>query len=273
MRRSCDNSRVKSSHSTEASVVARARLAFDRAAPSYDAAAEFQCLICDRLVGLLPGDLDPARIADLGCGTGYTSQKVAHRYPRAEVLAIDFAPSMLGLARSRGCANHWIGANLQQLPLRADTMDLACSSLALQWCDPAQAFAEAARILRPGGMLAIATVGPGTLGELEEAFTDIDSHDHVMHFRDLASLDALVSAAGLRLVHTLEEPLTLYRRNLHSILRELKAIGANTVGSRRRRGMLSRAAWHVVEQRYESLRSDAGLPVTYSALYLLATLP
>ena len=264
---------MKSSRSDELSVVARARSAFDRAATSYDAAAEFQCLICDRLVGLLPHDLDPARIVDLGCGTGYTSWKLAGRYSRVEILAIDFAPSMLELARSRANAEHWIGANLQHLPLRSETVDLACSSLAMQWCDPAQAFAEAARILRPGGMLAIATVGPGTLGELESAFAGIDGHDHVMQFSELASLEASVSAAGLRPVQAIEEPLTLYRPNLHSIVRELKAIGANTVGPRRRRGMLSRAGWHTVEQRYESLREAAGLPVTYSALYLLATRP
>ncbi|MGB7989705.1 MAG: malonyl-ACP O-methyltransferase BioC [Candidatus Methylophosphatis roskildensis] len=264
---------MKSSRSSEASVVALARSAFDRAATSYDAAAEFQCLICDRLVGLLPHEIEPALIADLGCGTGYTSRVLASRYLRAEILAIDFAPSMLDLARSRADAEHWIGADLQHLPLRANTVDLACSSLALQWCDPAQAFAEAARILRPGGVLAIASVGPGTLGELEHAFAGIDGHDHVIEFSDLASLEARVSAAGLRLTQAIEEPLTLHRPNLHSIVRELKAIGANTVGPRRRRGMLSRAGWQAVEQRYESLRGAAGLPVTYAALYLIATRP
>lgn len=264
---------MKSSHSTEASVIARARLAFDRAAASYDAAAEFQRRICDRLVGLLPGDLDPLRVADLGCGTGYSTRHLASRFVRAEILGIDFAPSMLQQARGDGGARYWIGADLQALPLPPKSVDLACSSLALQWCDPAQAFCEAMRILRPGALLAIATVGPGTLAELESAFAGVDGHDHVMQFCDAARLAALAEAAGLRVAQALAEPLTLYRPDLHSILRELKAIGANTVGSRRRRGMLSRAGWQAVERRYESMRGAAGLPVTYSALYLLATRP
>lgn len=255
------------------SVVARARSAFDRAAGSYDAAAEFQCLICDRLVGMLPPEIEPLRIVDLGCGTGYSSLQLARRFPRAEILAIDFAPSMLVRARDRAGADHCIGADLQRLPLRSNTVDLACSSLALQWCDPLQAFGEAARVLRPGAMLALATVGPGTLRELDSAFAGIDEHDHVMDFSGLASLQAQLAAAGLRLVHALDEPLTLFRPNLHGILRELKAIGANTVGPRRRRGMLSRAGWQAVERRYESLRGAAGLPVTYCALYLLAIRP
>lgn len=222
---------------------------------------------------MLPNEIAPTRIADLGCGTGYTSEKLAIRFPGAEILAIDFAPAMLRLARGRGYAEHWIGADLQHLPLRAATADLACSSLALQWCDPAQALVEAARVLRPQGMLALATLGPGTLAELENAFAEIDGHDHVMQFCDAAGLAALAEPAGLRLLHALAEPLTLYRPNLHSILRELKAIGANTVGPGRRRGMLSRAGWHTVEQRYEALRCSKGLPVTYAAIYLLAIRP
>lgn len=264
---------MKSSHSTEALVVERARLAFDRAATSYDAAAEFQRRICDRLVGLLPADIEPLRVADLGCGTGYSTRHLADRFERAEILGVDFAPSMLQQARGDGGARYWIGANLQALPLRPESVDLVCSSLALQWCDPAQAFSEAMRVLRPGAMLAIATVGPGTLAELQHAFAGIDGNDHVMQFCGADRLAALATATGLRIAHALEEPLTLYRPDLHSILRELKAIGANTVGSRRRRGMLSRAGWQTVERRYESLRGAAGLPVTYSALYLLATRP
>lgn len=254
-------------------MVARARLAFDRAAASYDGAAEFQRLICDRLIDMLPNGCEPARILDLGCGTGYTSRKLAARFPDAEILAIDFALSMLGLAASRDDATHWIGADLQHLPLREGSVDLACSSLALQWCDPAQAFAEAARVLRPQGLLALATVGPGTLAELENAFTAIDGHDHVMQFCDATSLESQIVSAGMRLFRSFAEPLTLYRPSLQSILRELKAIGANTVGAGRRRGMLSRAGWQAVEQRYEAQRCGAGLPVTYAAIYLLATRP
>lgn len=248
-------------------------MAFDRAAASYDAAAEFQRLICDRLVGLLPNGLDPPHIVDLGCGTGYSSRKLAVRFPGACILAVDFAPSMLSLARHRSEASQWIGADLQHLPLRAASVDLACSSLALQWCDPEQAFAEAARVLRPQGLLAVATLGPGTLEELQSAFAEIDGHEHVMRFCDVATLEALLAAAGLKLVQSLAEPVTLYRPDLHRILRELKAIGANTVGPDRRRGMLGRAGWQAVERRYESLRVSMGLPVTYAAVYLLAVRP
>lgn len=168
------------------------RNAFDRAAPTYDAAAEFQRLICDRLVDMLHADPPPHDIADLGCGTGYTSRKLALRYPAADILALDFAPAMLAIARRHGCARHWVAADVQRLPVATASMDLLCSSLALQWCDAAAAFAEAARVLRPGGQFAIATVGPGTLCELADAFAGVDRHDHVLRFATLEEI-----AAGL----------------------------------------------------------------------------
>lgn len=252
---------------------ARVRAAFDRAAPSYDAAAEFQRLICDRLIETLAHDLAPHDVVDLGCGTGYTSERMSLRFPLARITAIDFAPAMLQLARSRRHGHHWIAADVQHLPLASGSMDLVCSSLALQWCDPATAFAEAARVMRHGGWFALATVGPGTLGELEGAFAGIDSHDHVLKFHPLDELAGHLEAGGLRVERAIAEPLTLHRPDLPAILRELKAIGANNAGPRRRRGILGRAAWRQIEQRYEQLRGPAGLPVTYRALYLLATKP
>lgn len=249
------------------------RAAFDRAAASYDAAAEFQRLICDRLVALLPCERTPATIADLGCGTGYTSAALATRYPQAELYALDFAPAMLGVARARANARHWIAADVQHLPLRSASMDLLCSSLALQWCDSAAAFDEAARVLRPGGTLALATVGPGTLHELAKAFAGIDEHDHVLHFHALDALEEQIRSAGFALRLARREDLTRFRPDLRAIVRELKAIGANNVGPRRRRGVLGRAAWRGVEQRYEALRRPQGLPVTYAALYLIGERP
>lgn len=249
---------------------ARVRSAFDRAARTYDAAAEFQRIICDRLIDSLRAGVVVQQIADLGCGTGYASSRLAGRFPGARICAIDFAPAMLTLARRQGKADHWIAADLQRLPLADRSMDLLCSSLALQWCEPSAVFREAARVLRPGGWLALATVGPGTLAELADAFAGIDGNDHVLRFLPLGSLVAALESAGLCVENATDEPLTLFRPNLRAILRELRDIGANNAGPRRRRAVLGRTAWHRIEQRYETLRVQAGLPVTYRALHLIA---
>jgi len=74
----------------------RARLSFERAAADYDRVAVLQREIADRLLGRLDYiRLAPQRILDLGTGTGYAIDPLTRRYPRARVLALDFAQGML----------------------------------------------------------------------------------------------------------------------------------------------------------------------------------
>ncbi|NIO41953.1 MAG: methyltransferase domain-containing protein, partial [Burkholderiales bacterium] len=51
-------------------------------------------------------------------------------------------------------------ADVQQLPLAADTVDLIWSNLALHWVeDLSAAFAQMFRALRPGGLLMFSILG------------------------------------------------------------------------------------------------------------------
>lgn len=51
------------------------------------------------LLGLLPDELEGARVLDAGCGAGQMSVALAER--GAEVVAVDIAPSLLEVARAR----------------------------------------------------------------------------------------------------------------------------------------------------------------------------
>ena len=158
------------------------RAAFDKAADHYDAVAAVQRAACDRLLDLATGQgFQPGRVLDAGCGTGYALPGLRRRFPAAELLALDFAPAMLrrhpaGLARP-------LCADLEHLPLADGCLDAIWSSYALQWCAPGRAFPELARGLRPGGQLWIATLGPGTLAELRDAFRQVDDAEHVLPFQ------------------------------------------------------------------------------------------
>ncbi|HHJ20375.1 MAG TPA: methyltransferase domain-containing protein, partial [Gammaproteobacteria bacterium] len=98
-----------------------ARLAFSRAAETYDGAAVLQREVGARLLSRLEYiKLDPLRIMDLGTGTGEAIEPLLQRYRKASVLAVDFAAPMVAKARRRG---HWyrrpggICADAHQLPL------------------------------------------------------------------------------------------------------------------------------------------------------------
>ncbi len=249
------------------------REAFDSAAASYDSAATVQREICLRLAafaGSLPRTTDMLRVVDAGCGTGYGLGLLAKLCPGATSIALDFAPSMLTHLDARtGVPALPLCADLEAIPLAAASVDAIWSSLALQWCEPDTALREFARILRPGGVAWIATLGPQTLHELRDAFAEIDDADHVIRFHSRDRWLAEAAAAGFELCASDDAPAFALAPDLRTLLRDIKAIGAHSVGAQRRRRPLGRASWRKLETRYESHRRDDGLlPATYDVILL-----
>lgn len=242
------------------------RRAFDRAAGSYDAAADLQRRVCSLLLAEL-AEPAPPRILDAGCGTGYALGLLAGRWPDARIVAADFAPSMVAAAGGGVCAD------IEALPFAAASFDLYWSSLSFQWCDAGRAIAEAARVLAPGGRLAISSLAPGTLAELQEAFAGTDHHRHVLDFPPTAVLATACATAGLADARLERQTLRFHHGDLAALLRELKALGANQVGTQRRPGLMGRAAWQSVERRYEAARTPAGLPATFEVILCTASKP
>lgn len=109
------------------------------------------------LEGLLAFLDEDWTIADLGCGTGQTSQSVAPFVGR--VIAVDDSPAMLTAARTRlaGVDNVELRqGRLEDLPIESDALDAAMSVMVLHHlADPSRVLAEAARAIRPGGKLLV----------------------------------------------------------------------------------------------------------------------
>lgn len=108
----------------------------------------------------LPGDVDGARILELGCGTAYLSAWLARAGARP--VALDLSPAQLATARRcqrvRGPVFPLVEADGAALPLRSGTFDMVVSEYgAAPWCEPARWIGEAARVLRPGGRLIFLT--------------------------------------------------------------------------------------------------------------------
>ena len=248
------------------------RRAFDRAAATYDAAAELQRRVRDELLSRLDYvKLEPAAVLDLGAGTGHAALALKRRYPASTVLAVDLAESMLREARRRQTLFRRfqrVCADAAALPLRSASVELVFSSLMLQWCDvPDGVFAECRRVLRPGGLLSFATFGPDTLVELRRAWAAADDGVHVSRFLDMHDVgDALVRAGFAEPVMDVDR-VTLTYAEVRDLMRDLKAIGAHNAASGRRRGLTGRSTFARVVDAYERERRDGRLPATYEVVY------
>jgi malonyl-CoA O-methyltransferase len=248
------------------------RRAFDRAAATYDAAAELQYEIGDRLLERMDFiRLKPRRILDLGAGTGMFSSALMKRYRAADVVALDIAPAMLQSARSRG---GWfrkplcVCADGERLPFADDSFDFIFSNLMLQWCCDLEAtFAELRRVLAPGGLLMFTTFGPDTLMELRASWEAVDGFTHVNRFIDLHDVgDSLVRTRWAEPVMD-SERITVTYRELGRLMQDLKQIGAHNVNAGRPHGLTGRQRWQQFTAAYEGLRKDGVLPASYEVVY------
>ena len=108
----------------------------------------------DAMLGLL----DPEWVvADLGCGTGDAAERLAPVV--SEVVAVDRERAMLEASRKRLAEFdniRFVEGDLLDLDLKSESVDAAVMMLVLHHLrEPSAAVAEAARILRPGGVLLV----------------------------------------------------------------------------------------------------------------------
>jgi malonyl-CoA O-methyltransferase len=255
------------------------RRSFERAAATYDAAAVLQNEVCERMLARLDYvKLRPAAILDAGTGTGNALPGLQRRFPKARIVALDLALSMVQRARARVPA--WerlllrraaplpLCADIEQMPLADASVALAWSSLALQWVnDPPRAFGELHRVLAPGGLLMFSTFGPDTLTELRAAYRAIDSRTHVNRFIDMHDIGDMLVHRGFADPVMDMERVTLTYGDVRELMRDLKAIGAHNVTQGRPPGLSAKSRIATVARNYEALRRDGRLPATFEVVY------
>ena len=253
--------------------------ALDRAAGTYDAIAQFQHRVCERLATMLPDtplkqsfDLaQTIQILDGGCGTGYGTSLLRRHWPEANITGCDLSPEMVRKTSERNIGINAVCGDLEHLPFASASIHLAWSSLALQWCQPALAYAELQRILTPGGQLVFSTLGPDTLHELNTAFTGIDTHSRVLPFSTASQLETALCKAGFGQITITTENWVTQHSSFNTLLASIRGIGANQTGGNRRRSMMGKTAWQTAKSRYETLRDTDGLlPATYQLILVKA---
>jgi len=105
-------------------------------------------------------EFKPRDILDMGCSVGHQTLPWKRAYPDANVTGVDVAAPCLryahGRAQSQGVAAHFVQADATKLPFPDQSFDLVYSSMFLHELplrDIKAVFAEARRLLRPGGLM------------------------------------------------------------------------------------------------------------------------
>lgn len=258
----------------------KVRDSFHRQATEYDSYAVVQCRVVEKIVGVLQAQqVAPKRLLDVGAGTGRLLAAVTDLYPEAGAVGVDLAPGMCRIASHNLAAKrvHVVNADAEHLPFDSGCFDLVLSTSTYQWLHSLdEAFAEARRVLAPGGLFCFALFGERTLFELRASYKSVlkDGTDRSHSFLGAAEVDAFLQQAGFMVENVSSELEVEWHPDVPELLRSLKRIGAGSTAPAAARGLAERRVMLEMMSAYrKAYGAEQGIPATYEVIYGLARKP
>ncbi|MCV2401403.1 malonyl-ACP O-methyltransferase BioC [Marinomonas sp. C2222] len=248
---------------------------FDRASLSYDTYAEFQRVVLDRLLPMLPsGSYD--RVLDLGAGTGQALSDLIQKTQPSFCLALDLSCQMLSVAQSRFPELdevHYLCADAESLPLANGSLDLAFSSLAIQWSlSPEALFDGLFQVLKPGGYFVFSTLLENSMPEIEGAWSAIGSPNHVHRYVSSNVLSGQLEEANFKVLSLYKSKIAMQFDSPESAINSLKKVGASLIRSDEH-NTVSPSKWKAFIKEYERQRSEEGIPLSYQVAFVVVQKP
>ena len=196
-------------------------------------------LVLDRLVGA------DTRLLDVGCGSGRFCVLAGER--GARVAGIDATPELLAIARERNPGADLRHGDLQFLPWDDASFDVVTGFNAFFYAaDIVAAFREAARVVRPGGHVALTAFGRPERCESTPVLEFLGPLLPEFAVEDEGPLEPLLAQAGLETVEAGHLEIAEEYPDLETLLRAWLSIGpvrlaVRNAGEEAVRDVLSRA--------------------------------
>lgn len=219
----------------------------------------------------------PRRILEIGCGTGYLTERLRQRFPTAEITAVDLAPGMLEMARRRlkDDSIRWICGDIEEMEL-TESYDLIVSNAAFQWFNELpQTIRKLREQLDAGGSLLFSTFGESTFHEMRASFAKATRQLGVnvaspgQTFLSLSELLALCEEAveNSDLISGKESIKIETFANVRDFFTSIQKIGAsnsNATGRIQRPSLLK----EMMRNYEKDFRSGGQIPATYHCLFI-----
>lgn len=255
---------------------------FDRRAPGFARVSAITREVGSRMMERLQAIRHEAGVVlDLGCGDGALQAALQRRFAGACWIGVDLSLGMLGRVRApRRPASRWmpralraplqaaVCATAERLPLGDASVDCVFSNLMLNWHPaPHRVFAEAARVLREGGLLLFSSLGPRTLIELRQAYGSALPQSQPIPFVDMHDLGDMMLAAGFSSPVMDSDTIRLTYPSVRQMLAEMRALGGNPRDDRPK-GLPSGRQARDLLARLEALRDGNGrIGLTFEISY------
>jgi len=243
---------------------------FSNAAKSYNSASRLQRHTGARLLKMLPDQLTPGTIVDLGCGTGFFMKSLHEKYVASKIIGLDLAEGMLKIVKSEiKYYDVLLCGDAEKIPLADNSVDIIFANLSFQWCGQLALLArEISRIIKPGGRLAFTSLGRDTLCELKTSWMEVDSYVHVNKFLDSEEWKIAFIQEGFNFHNYEVEDYKLTYRDLSHLMEELKDLGAHNLNAGQKKAITSRSDILTLINAYSKFRDSQGqLPATWQVIY------